>query len=77
MLRNLHKDDFPFIDRALSSETRTQLSKKPDKSTKQIDSLKIHFQVMDPELVNSLTAQLIGKKPNTYTYTKVICHKAP
>ena len=31
----------------------------------------IHPKVMDDDLVNSLTGPLIGKKPNTYTYTKV------
>jgi len=29
-------------------------------------------KVMDPDLVNSLTTHLIGKKPNTYTYTKAL-----
>ena len=31
-----------------------------------------HSKVMDADLVDSLTGPLIGKKPNTYTYTKVI-----
>ena len=32
--------------------------------------------MMDPDIVNSLTAHLIGKKPNTYTYTKVCTYKS-
>ena len=32
------------------------------------------FKVMEPDLVDSLTGRLIGKKPNTYTYTKVNHH---
>ena len=31
---------------------------------------------MDDDLVNSLTGPLIGKKPNTYTYTKVPFNEA-
>ena len=30
------------------------------------------YQVMDPHMVNSLTPHMIGKKPNTYTYTKAL-----
>ena len=29
-------------------------------------------QVMDPNMVNSLTPHMIGEKPNTYTYTKAL-----
>ena len=36
----------------------------------------IHPKVMDDDLVNSLTGPLIGKKPNTYTYTKVRLNEA-
>ena len=32
--------------------------------------------MMDPDIVNSLTGHLIGKKPNTYTYTKVCTYKS-